>query len=241
MCDVLTLLQQQCWSCHGTTRHDGTPNSLVTLAHLQAPSIVDAASTNAERSVLRMEAETNFMPPGKVRRATSEQIALFKAWIAAGYPPASCGDAAKDPYAAATKCSGEQLGLHQQEGEDMNAGRPCNACHEQVNTEQGGDSPLFTLAGTIFPTAHEPDDCRAPAAKGAQVEITDFKGKVVVVTANEAGNFFYKEADLEFPYTAKVLFEGRERAMAHPQKNGACNECHSESGVQDAPGRILLP
>ncbi len=138
--------------------------------------------------------------------ATAEQIALFKAWIAAGYPTASCGDAAKDPYAAATKCSGEQLGLHQQEGEDMNAGRACNACHEQVNIEQGGDAPLFTLAGTIFPTAHEPDDCRAPSAEGAQVEITDAKGKVVVVEANQAGNFFYKEPDLTFPYTAKVIF-----------------------------------
>lgn len=241
MCDVLAVLRQQCWSCHGTTLHDSAPSSLVTLEHLKGPSIVDAAQTNAERAVLRMENSNSPMPPGAVTRATAEQIALFKAWIAAGYPTASCGDAAKDPYAAATKCSGEQLDLHQQEGEDMNAGRACNACHEQVNIEQGGDAPLFTLAGTIFPTAHEPDDCRAPSAEGAQVEITDAKGKVVVVEANEAGNFFYKEPDLTFPYTAKVIFEGRERAMARPQQNGACNQCHSAAGTEDAPGRILLP
>lgn len=123
----------------------------------------------------------------------------------------------------------------------MNSGRSCNTCHEQVNTEQGGDAPLYIFAGTIFPTAHEPDDCRAPAAEGAMVEITDSKGKVVTVAANEAGNFFHKENDLVFPYQAKVIFEGRERAMALPQTNGACNDCHTAAGIQDAPGRILLP
>ena len=123
----------------------------------------------------------------------------------------------------------------------MNSGRSCNTCHEQVSTEQGGDAPLYIFAGRIFPTAHEPDDCRAPAAEGAMVEITDSKGKVVTVAANEAGNSFYKENDLVFPYQAKVVFEGRERAMALPQTNGACNDCHTAAGIQDAPGRILLP
>jgi hypothetical protein len=241
MCQVLTILQEQCWSCHGTTLHGKAPNRLVTLADLKAPSTLNPAVSNATRAATRMEMASNPMPPGKELTASPGQVELFKAWIAAGYPAASCGDGAKDPYAAPVKCSGEQLGLNQQEGEDMHPGRACNACHEQVNIEQGGDSPLYALAGTIFPTAHEPDDCRTPAALGATVEITDSKGKVITVTANEAGNFFYKDFDLVFPYQAKVLFEGRERAMALPQMNGACNECHTEAGTQDAPGRILLP
>lgn len=91
--------------------------------------------------------------------------------------------------------------------------------HEKANIEQGGDAPLYAMTGTIFPTAHEPDDCRTSAAEGAVVEITDSKGKVITLTANEAGNFFYKNFDLVFPYYAKVIFEGRERAMAPQPRN----------------------
>jgi hypothetical protein len=241
MCQVFTILQEQCWTCHGTTLHDTATDRLLTIADLQAPSVIDPSVSNATRAAIRMETAKDPMPPGKTVTATADEIAIFKAWIAAGYPTATCGDGIKDPYAAPVQCSGTQLAINQQEGEDMNSGRACNTCHEQVNAEQGGDAPLFTLAGTIFPTAHEPDDCRSPAAKGAIVEITDSKGKVVTVTANEAGNFFYKENDLVFPYQARVTFEGRERVMVLPQTNGSCNDCHTETGKQDAPGRVLLP
>ncbi len=243
MCDVLALLQRHCWSCHGTTLHDEAENSLVTLDQLKAPSAIDPSTSEAERCVIRMRATNKPMPPSDGPTVPEEAITLFQAWIDGGYKAASCGDSAIDPYATAATCSGEQLPMEQQEGEDMSPGRVCNTCHEQVNTEQGGDAPLFTLSGTVFKTAHEPDDCRSDAAKGAKVVVTDAEGKVVTVEVNEAGNFVYEDEELEFvfPYTAKVIFEGRERAMARPQMNGSCNECHTQTGTQEAPGRILLP
>lgn len=241
MCEILDVLGRECWSCHGTTPLGDAPNSLVTLEQLKAPSAADPAKSYAERAAFRMKSATSPMPPGAGPTSAPAAVALLEAWIAAGYPADECGDAAKDPYAAAAACSGVQLDIHQQEGEDMNPGRACNTCHEQVNNEQGGDAPLFTLAGTVFATAHEPDDCRADAARGAEVVITDAKGKVITLPVNAAGNFTYEEVDWEMPYTAKVRFEGRERAMAAPQSNGACNACHTQAGAEGAPGRILLP
>jgi hypothetical protein len=44
-----------------------------------------------------------------------------------------------------------------------------------------------------------------------------------------------------FPYSAKVSYMGRERAMAAMQTTGDCNSCHTQGGANSAPGRILLP
>jgi hypothetical protein len=43
------------------------------------------------------------------------------------------------------------------------------------------------------------------------------------------------------PFRAKVVADGRERVMLMPQTNGDCNACHTESGKNGAPGRIVLP
>lgn len=241
MCDILNTLQYRCWSCHGTKVHAEAEDSLVTLEQLKAPSLIDPDRTLAERSVIRMKAEEKPMPPIPGETPTAAEIKLLEAWIAAGYPEASCGDAAKDPFAAASKCSGKQLPSAQGESEEMNPGRVCNTCHQEVNDAMGGDAPLFMISGTVYPTAHEPDDCTAPAAEGATVEITDSMGKVVTLTANATGNFFYEENDLVFPYTAKVFFEGRMREMVLPTDRLSCNECHTKNGDDEAPGRILLP
>jgi hypothetical protein len=241
MCDVLAILSQRCWSCHGTTLHDKATHSMVTLEQLKGASGVDPAKSYLERGVIRMEAAKNPMPPTLEPTVKPEEVALIKAWIAAGYPEASCGDVAKDPYVAPVKCSGELLPAVQEHDEEMSPGHVCNTCHAQVNAEEGGDAPLFLVSGTVFKTAHEPNDCGSSVGKGAEITITDSKGKVVVLEANETGNFIYEENDLVFPYTAKVTFEGRERAMALPQTNGSCNECHTEAGTEEAPGRVLLP
>ena len=43
------------------------------------------------------------------------------------------------------------------------------------------------------------------------------------------------------PFTAKVTYQGRERAMTAPQTSGDCNGCHTQAGANGAPGRITLP
>jgi len=118
----------------------------------------------------------------------------------------------------------------------MQPGMACIACHAM-----GGEAPRFALAGTIFPTAHEPDACNGgPLAAMARVVITGADGKAITLTPNAAGNFSYQGA-LATPYTAKVTSMGRERAMIAMQTSGDCNSCHTETGTMMAPGRIMLP
>jgi hypothetical protein len=122
----------------------------------------------------------------------------------------------------------------------MYPGRPCIACHAMKR------GPAFSAAGTIFATAHEPDDCNGVDGlfTGAAVVITDATGKVFTTGANVAGNFeFFSVNDkITPPYHAKVIAaNGRERAMVTAQMSGDCNACHTVSGTMAAPGRIMLP
>jgi hypothetical protein len=121
---------------------------------------------------------------------------------------------------------------------NMYPGRPCVACHA---TKRG---PPFTIAGTIFPTAHEPDDCNGADGffTGAAVIITDANGATHTTLANLAGNFYFPAAEkIPFPYRAKITSGGRERVMVLPQMNADCNSCHTVTGAMMAPGRIMLP
>ena len=125
----------------------------------------------------------------------------------------------------------------------MAPGRACISCHEDSNAASGEmDAPIFAFAGTAYPTAHEPMDCVASGSEGAEIEVTDAMGKVFTQPANSSGNFFEEDiVGFTFPYRATIRFQGRERRMLLPQIIGDCNSCHSETGDQDAPGRILPP
>jgi hypothetical protein len=101
--------------------------------------------------------------------------------------------------------------------------------------------PRFAIAGTIFPTAHEPDLCNGgQTTTGARVIVTGANGAAVTLTPNASGNFQYEGA-LATPYSVKVTYMGRERIMVAKQTSGDCNTCHTQSGAMMAPGRIMLP
>jgi len=124
----------------------------------------------------------------------------------------------------------------------MDPGRACIDCHARSNAESGEqDAPPFAFAGTIYPGEHEPDQCVASASEGAVVEVTDATGAVTRATANGVGNFYLEVDSLQYPLTARVLFQGRERSMLEAQTTGDCNGCHTQDGAQSAPGRIVLP
>lgn len=62
----------------------------------------------------------------------------------------------------------------------MNPGHACNVCHQLVNG-QGDSALIFVFAGSVFPTAHEPDDCLAPTTAGVL-----FQGRVRVMATPTA-------------------------------------------------------
>ena len=87
---------------------------------------------------------------------------------------------------------------------DMEPGRACIACHSVNN------GPLFTVAGTVYPTGHEPDDCYGTAAAGAVVTVRDSTGKEFSFTANSPAGNFFGSPTLVFPITARVTVGGSE-------------------------------
>jgi hypothetical protein len=112
-------------------------------------------------------------------------------------------------------------------GPTMSPGDICQGCHG------------FSIAGTVYPTIHETGLCYGVNG-GAQVVITPSCGTPITLTVNSAGNFYYN-GSLRMPYTAKVVVNGAERVMVTPQTLGDCNACHTQNGLQGAPGRIIVP
>jgi hypothetical protein len=122
-----------------------------------------------------------------------------------------------------------------EESPQMHPGGACIACHSR------GEGPRFSVAGTVFPTAHEPTDCYGvEGGSDVHVEITDAAGSVLTLSVNAAGNF-YSTKTVAYPFHAKVVTMGQERAMGAAQATGDCNSCHTETGKNGAPGRIMLP
>jgi hypothetical protein len=115
----------------------------------------------------------------------------------------------------------------------MHPGQACITCH----TMKGG--PSFKIAGTVYPTAHEPDDCDGVAG-GLTVVVTDANGTVTNITVNSSGNFDAR-GTVTPPFHVKVTNGTKERAMTDALTAGDCNSCHTEQGVNNAPGRIMAP
>jgi len=243
-CDVETLLVNRCDSCHGATPSGGAPRSLVTYANLTNPDPANSSMTEAQVAVQRMQNSTSPMPPSPASPATSAEIATLQNWINAGYPSGSCsGDAGvpnNDPLGAAPTCTSKTTWTRGTNGSSsMEPGQACISCHAR----SGGEAPTFVIAGTLYPTGHEPDNCNGVSgtATGAKVVVTGSNGTIVTLTPNGVGNF-YSSTSLPGPYKAKVVnASGVERVMSGTASTGDCNSCHSQSGSNNAPGRITLP
>jgi len=221
--------------------------ALVTYANLLAPALADVTKTYAQMSVLRMQNTVIPMPPLPATPATAAEVAILQNWITAGYPTGPCGTAASDggvagdgsaganPYATPAICTSMTYWTRG-ESQTMRPGEACIACHSR------GEGPAYGLAGTVFPSAHEPDDCNGAngSTDGATVVVTDKNGTVVTMTPDSVGNFSYRGA-LVTPFQAKVVQNGKERIMVTPQTSGDCNVCHTQTGLNGAPGRIILP
>jgi len=248
---VQQMLTTECASCHGTTPLAGLP-ALVTYANLTAPSNSDATKTNAALALARIQSTTSPMPPAPGTRASASDIAALQDFIAQGYPKASCpttgtggaasggsgGAPAMDPLSAMPICTSMTSWNRGNNGSaSMNPGTACIACHKST----GGEAPSFSIAGTVYPTGHEPDLCNSKAGTdGARIVIIGADGQMLTLTPNSVGNFS-AQAQVKTPYQAKVTYQGRERLMASAQTSGDCNSCHSQNGTNMAPGRITVP
>jgi hypothetical protein len=229
-CDVQAVLADRCWSCHGAPPSGGAPMSLMTYGDLMRS---DAnGSRYIDRAITRMQDSAKPMPPLPAAAATTTEISTLQAWVAAGATMGSCGATGGDPLNAAPTCT-SGLTWFGEDGPMMDPGRTCISCHAS-----SFEAPKFTIAGTVYPTGHEPDNCYG--TNTVSVQITDANGGTMTLTPNAAGNF-YSIAAVAFPIQAKVIAGGKERVMTAAQPSGDCNTCHTQTGASMAPGRIVVP
>ncbi len=236
-CDVAQALSV-CQACHGPTLAASAPFTLVSYGDLTQVSPQYPDQTVAQRVVARMGDPTWPMPPNPLDPSPQSDIDTIQAWIDAGYPGGTCDPppGGTNPFDTPSTCTkgmstitfGSQL---------MYPGEPCVSCHKQY----GG--PFLSIAGTVYPTAHEPNDCNGSNIPSASIIITDANGKVITLHPNGAGSF-YSQTSFAPPYTVQLTYQGRERDMTGlitQPTDGDCNNCHTADGTNGAPGRIMLP
>jgi mono/diheme cytochrome c family protein len=247
-CDVATTLAP-CQACHGSPPTESAPFTLQSYADLTQTSPQYPDQTVAQRVVARMQ-DPNFpMPPHPLGPTPQADIDTVQAWIDSGYavPPgtATCAPptGATDPFATDPVCTNGMYNT-QQANVSMFPGEACVSCH----VDKGG--PKLAFAGTVYPTAHEPNDCKGVLITGAQINVTDSTQKTFTTDVQGNGSFYMyaspQKGGILFtpPYTVKLTYQGRERDMTGlvtPPTDGDCNSCHTETGMNGAPGRILLP
>lgn len=250
-CEIDEILQSSCIACHSATPTGGALTRMLNRSDLLADALSLPGSTVAEAALARFAGMGLRMPPAPATPLAETQIAAWDAWVAAGSPIGECvSDPEPDPFDVEPTCTSENYwddGLFEGDHE-MNPGRECVACHDDPAAFGGDeDGPSLPFAGTVFPTAHEPDDCYGVDGDASDVSIviTAANGEEVVMSVDAAGNFSAEPGDLpdafDEPWTAKVVADGAERIMMAQLESGDCNSCHTQDGAEDAPGRIILP
>lgn len=243
-CDIEALLTSRCVSCHSAPPSAGAPMPMVTLGDLTAPAKTQPGKSVAQLSLERMQNVNAPMPPKPAALATGAEVMAFQAWVNSGTPKGAClppDGGVPNPYDTKPTCSTGSTynGGFGDGSSTMAPGMNCVGCHNQG----GGEAPWFSIGGTAYKTAHEPDNCYGqPQGSGgaAVVVITDATNKVFTLKVNSAGNFYYR-GSVALPFTAKIVSGGQERVMVTPQNSGDCNSCHTETGAMGAPGRVMLP
>ncbi len=231
-CDVAKVVSDSCASCHGAKPTGGATTSLVTREGFVAPSTVDPKQTVGQLAVARMRDAKAPMP--KSGLLPEADVAIVDTWVKAGMPRGECATlpSASDPFFdTAVQCSSNSRLMH--------PGLACVDCHKRSGEREAA---IYTMAGTVYPTGHEPNDCNgASATTGAQVVITDATGRETRLSLNSAGNFF-TTARFTAPCTVKVVRGDKVREMKTSLPAVAdCNSCHTQDGAEGAPGRIALP
>ena len=119
----------------------------------------------------------------------------------------------------------------------MNPGMDCIACHTN------GHGPRFAVAGTVYSSLTDADTCDGLYQVSVELKAVD-TGETVTATSNSAGNFSLTSNQMfkaGTKFTARVITPNGARAMVTQQTNGACNSCHTATGLNGAPGRIVTP
>jgi len=147
----------------------------------------------------------------------------------------------------AAQCSSQTFWKDKDTGSEfMHPGGKCNECHDK-NTNL--NAPNLFIAGTVYQTFHEPDECNGvnggtlveAGIDDVTVVITDGSGRTLpAIPVNRVGNFQRVDQVIP-PFKVKVVRGGKENRMTMSPPHGDCNACHTQMGANSAPGRIVVP
>lgn len=256
-CDVTTIVEARCLSCHGDPPSSAAPQSLVTVEDWAAPAPSDSSKSNAQVSLARMQDAAAPMPPEGLLSA--DELKVLADWVDGGLVGGACDPmTVPDPILNADPVctSGDTWPAGQdfvpgKSREEMFPGMPCNDCHQSpAKYDMFEHGPVFEVAGTIFPSGHEPDNCAGLDGIGGDVivHVEDATGRQWNLRPNEAGNFYIFNEPFTPPYSAWVTSGNATRAMSLKPESGDCNLCHTAEGSSGpdpdgpvAPGRIVVP
>jgi hypothetical protein len=207
---------------------------IATTACYNAPALtydLSATDRDAAAPTEREEEDAATTPP-------REQIADAALPDADAHAPS--GDAGRDATREAgpvtvTCTSATYWDTTSAASELMHPGKTCIGCHQAT----GG--PSYTIAGTVYPTMHEPDDCNGVdgTLTGMTILIIDAAGATHTMPVDASGNF-KRVTSIPMPYRASVISGPNVREMRTAQTDGDCNGCHSVLGTK-SPGRIMAP
>lgn len=217
-CDVQTLLNTKCVSCHANPPIAGSLSPLVTSADMKAMAKEDATKNETEVSIDKMKAGT--MPPGG--GATPAEIAALENWMKGNYAGTCAatgpdgGVAAPPPAAAVDPFANAPAYVKRTASRAHNAGKDCmGGCHNHG----------FTFAGTLR-------DGNGTAIAGAEVRLVDSNGKAILVNTDSSGNFHSSQSWSGTAHVgARTDTDKAIMVTALKPGDGGCNGCHANGGT----------
>lgn len=149
-----------------------------------------------------------------------------------------------NPFDDPVEChSGKLWTMGEIETPLMHPGRACLDCHSM--SDEPEIQGYLQLAGTVYDFGHDPDECYGVdgSVDPVTVEITDAMNTKFTLPVGPSGNFLMTIEDplVTFPIAALVRRGDAVRAMGSKQSIGDCNSCHTQGGMNGAPGRIVAP
>jgi len=258
--DVHAVLKTKCLACHGTNGTFTLGSATAPLAEAEAYDnvLLFTGLASAADSILLQKATGGLSHGGgEVFDTSSYEYIITSAWIEAG----SSLDVSFDVNTTATPTSNPGYDLPTVDASTFtkdhymnNApvqGQACIACHQ---AETGGD--IIRFGGTLSSYIYTPDGQYYQDLSGYSVNIvgnmgSDFSASANSSTSTTGHNNFYELISSDFLsgelFTVYVKDSGgnivnqsgtnTHSSLTHTD----CNSCHTKDGINNAPGRVLVP
>lgn len=261
--DVYTALKSKCLSCHGTSGGFTLGSSAVPLSEAEAYNnimVFTSGTTIAGNTHLLQKAIGNLgHGGGSVLNTGAYEYLITSEWIEAG----SSIDASFDVNTTGTTtttipisnpgydvptATASSFTRNHKDGFAPVQGKACIQCHDTERTDP------IEWGGTLFSYIHTPNAKYYQDLSSYRVNIVGENGSNIRATTRSSGseighNNFSSVSSIgsNIAFTAYVKDSNgdvvnQSGTNTHNSSTHLdCNKCHTETGANSAPGRVLVP